>query len=161
MKLLLSDLNYSKMLGVTFGNNCKLNGIPNWGSEPYLISIGNKVEISFGCSFITHDGSTWLFRDKDMYKDVIRFGKIEIGDNCFIGANSTILPGTIIKSNSIVAAGSVVTKNIPSGEIWGGNPAKFICTVDEFAEKCLKENPSYNKKAFNKNKMNEVIRIYK
>ena len=47
-------------------------------------------------------------------------------DNLFIGAHSTILKGVTVGENSIVGAGSVVTKNIPANQIWGGNPAKFI-----------------------------------
>lgn len=59
-----------------------------------------------------------------MYKQYI--GNIEIFDNCFIGANSTIMYNVKIGPNAIVAAGSVVTKDVPEGSIVGGNPAKII-----------------------------------
>ena len=49
-----------------------------------------------------------------------------IGEDVFIGANSTILKGVTIGDRSIVASGSVVTKSIPSDQLWGGNPAKKI-----------------------------------
>lgn len=52
--------------------------------------------------------------------------KVELQDNCFIGANTIICSPVIIGKNAIVGAGSVVTKNIPDNEIWAGNPAKFI-----------------------------------
>lgn len=56
----------------------------------------------------------------------MKFGRIEIGENCFIGANSTIMPNVRIDNNSVVAACSCVTKDIPGGEVWGGVPAKRI-----------------------------------
>lgn len=80
------------------------------GSEPWLIQLGNHTEISFDCAFITHDGSTWVFREEQRYSKVLRFGKIVIGNNCFIGARSTILPGVVIGDNCIIGAGSLVTK---------------------------------------------------
>lgn len=49
-----------------------------------------------------------------------------IGDHVFIGAHSTILKGVTIGPRSIIGAASVVTKDVPGDEIWGGNPAKFI-----------------------------------
>lgn len=116
----INPLKFAKEIGVTIGEKCKLNDVPSWGSEPWLIKIGNHVEISFGVTFITHDGATWVFRDKEKYKDVIKYGKIVIGNNCFIGANSTILPGVEIGDNSIVGSCSLVNKKIPSGEVWGG-----------------------------------------
>ena len=61
-----------------------------------------------------------VFRDQDEYKGTLKFGRIRIGNNCFIGARSTILPGVTIGDNSIVAVGAVVNKSIPSGEVWGG-----------------------------------------
>lgn len=53
-----------------------------------------------------------------------------ISENAFIGAHSTILKGVTIGTNSIVGACSVVTKDIPSNEVWAGNPARFIRTVN-------------------------------
>ena len=115
-----NPIKYAKKIGVCMGERCRLNGSPDWGSEPWLIQIGEHTEISFDCAFITHDGATWVFREEQRYNKVLRFGKIVIGDNCFIGARSTILPGITIGDNSIIGAGSLVTKSIPSGEIWGG-----------------------------------------
>lgn len=115
-----NPIKYAKRIGVKIGNNCKLNGSPNWGSEPYLISLGDHTEVSFDCAFITHDGATWGFRNQERYKGVIRFGRIRVGDNVFIGARSVILPGVTIGDNSIIAAGAVVNKSIPANEVWGG-----------------------------------------
>ena len=115
-----NPIKHAKRIGVKIGNNCKLNGSPNWGSEPYLISLGDHTEVSFDCAFITHDGATWGFRNQERYKGVIRFGRIRVGDNVFIGARSVILPGVTIGDYSIIAAGAVVNKSIPANEVWGG-----------------------------------------
>ena len=115
-----NPIKYAQKIGVSLGKQCRLNGSPEWGSEPWLIQLGDHTEISFDCAFITHDGSTWVFREEQRYSKVLRFGKIVIGNNCFIGARSTILPGVVIGDDCIVGAGSLVTKNIPAGEIWGG-----------------------------------------
>lgn len=141
------------------GERCRLNGSPDWGSEPWLIQIGEHTEISFDCAFITHDGATWVFREEQRYNKVLRFGKIVIGDNCFIGARSTILPGITIGDNSIIGAGSLVTKSIPSGEIWGGVPAKYIGKTADFAEKCLKESLQYDEEKFRTNRRKEIQRM--
>lgn len=115
-----NPIKFARRIGVTVGEDCRLIGSPNWGSEPWIISLGNHTEISSGCTFITHDGSTWTFREQERYKRVVRFGEIRVGDNCFVGANSTILPGVHIGDNCIIGACSLVTKNVPNGEVWGG-----------------------------------------
>lgn len=113
--------------------------------------------ISFECAFVTHDGSTWVFREQEKYKKVKRFGRITIGNNCFIGCRSTILPGVTIGDNAIIGAGSLVTKSVPEGEVWGGVPAKYITTVDEFADKCLDQMPDYDPDEYANNR-EEVIK---
>ncbi len=154
-----SPIKYARKIGVSIGDNCKLNGSPDWGSEPWLISLGNHSEVSFDCAFVTHDGATWVFRQEERYKDIIKFGRIKIGDDCFIGARSTILPGVTIGNRSIVATGAVVTKSIPSGEVWGGVPARFIMTVDEYAAKCLKNTPKYDSVRLQTHKKDETLKI--
>ena len=95
-------------------------------TESYLIKIGNNVTISNGVSFITHDNSI----SKVLLNVSDLFGRIEIGDNCFIGAHSIIMPGVTLANNTIVAAGSVVTKSVmEDGCIIGGNPAVKIGTI--------------------------------
>lgn len=115
---------FAKWLGVKIGDNSLIISHPNWGSEPYLIQIGSHTEISFDVTFLTHDGGTWVFRNNPDYTGIMKFGKIIIGDNCFIGCKSIIMPSVIIGDNCVVAAGSVVTKSIPSNQVWGG-PCKI------------------------------------
>jgi tetrahydrodipicolinate N-succinyltransferase len=68
-------------------------------------------------------------------KSLDAVGKIDIRDNVFIGYNAVILPNVTIGPNAIVAAGSIVTKDVPPGTIVGGNPAKVIGSVEEYVAK--------------------------
>ncbi len=130
--------------GVKIGDNVKLIDEINWGNEPWFIEIGNDVMLSFDITFLTHDGCIWAYQPyfKDFSK-ISKFGKIKIGNGCFIGCKTTIMPNVTIGDNCITAACSVVTKNIPDGEVWGGVPAKFICKTQELATKI--ENNSQTK----------------
>ncbi|MCA8987873.1 MAG: hypothetical protein KDA78_09550, partial [Planctomycetaceae bacterium] len=83
---------YARSLGVRLGKQCRLIGVNSrtFGSEPYLISLGDHVEITDGVRFITHDGAVWVGRDAHPQLDVIK--PIQIGNNVFIGMNSILLP---------------------------------------------------------------------
>ncbi|GAB2795867.1 hypothetical protein GCM10027275_46460 [Rhabdobacter roseus] len=130
---------YARFCGVQIGNNCRIY-IKDFGTEPFLITIGNKVTIASGVRLITHDGSTWLFNDVKGRR--YHYRRISIGDNVFIGMNSIILPGVKIENNVIVGAGSVVTKSIPSGFVVGGNPAKIIMKYQDYEDKVILNYPS-------------------
>lgn len=133
----LSPKNYAKTIGVKFGEKCRIVS-KNFGSEPFLIEIGNHVHITRGVSFVTHDGGAWIFRNK--IKDLDVFGKIKVGNNTYIGNNSIILPGVTIGDNCIIGANSVVTKSIPDNIIIAGNPAKFINYIDNYKDKMMPLN---------------------
>lgn len=110
---------------MTIGENCEIYKSANFGSEPYLISLGNHVRVNSGVTFVTHDGGYWVLRDPcagfgDKYKNADRFGKINVQDNVHIGTNAIIMPGVEIGKNSIIACGAVVTHNVPPNSIWGG-----------------------------------------
>ena len=68
------------------------------------------------------------------------FGKVTIGNYVYIGAGAQIMPGVTVGNNVLIAAGSIVTKSIPSNVVVGGNPARIICTIDEY----IKKNKKYN-----------------
>ena len=138
--------------GLKAGKNITVMSNCNFGSEPYLITLHDDVRISFNVSFITHDGGTWAFRDQEKYKSVIKYGKIEVGERTFIGANSTIMPGVTIGKRCVIGAGSVVTKDVPDGMVVCGVPAKVVMTTEEYAEKCLAGTPEYNEDAYMQNK---------
>lgn len=151
----------ARAMGVEVGENTRFISMPSFGSEPYLISIGDHVTIASQVAFVPHDGATWCFRNEERYKNVLRCAPIKVGNNCFIGFRSTILCGVNIGDNSIVGACSLVTKDIPSNEVWGGVPAHFICTLDEYKEKCLRNTPPYDPESMKKDKKAELLRIYK
>lgn len=121
--------------GLILGKDVRIMGIPRFGTEAYLISIGNHVTISTDVAFITHDGATWVFRHRPEYFGLQRFGRIDIEDNCFIGARSTLLPGIRIGPNSVVAAGSIVTRSVPPNTVVAGVPARPLFTTDEFIQR--------------------------
>jgi len=121
--------------GLKMGRDVRIVGRPDFGNEPYLITIGDHVTVSTHVEFVTHDGATWVFRDQPEYLGLQRFGPIEIGDNCFIGTRSVILPGVRIGDNCVVGAGSVVTRSVPANTVVAGAPARTICTYDEYVQR--------------------------
>ena len=100
--------------------------------EPYLVEIGDDVTIAAGTALLTHDNSV-IKCDLDATD---YFGRIVIGDHCFIGVKSILLPGVVLGERTIVGAGSVVTKSFPQGNVViAGNPAKVICSAEDFRNK--------------------------
>lgn len=123
--------NYFRKRGAVIGSRTHIYTDIS-SAEPFLIQIGNDVTISSNVSLITHDASVKKYIEGKT--DV--FGRIYIGNNCFIGMNTTILPGVTLADNCIVAAGSVVTKSVTEpGTVVGGNPARIIGNVDLLRKK--------------------------
>ena len=115
------------------------------GTEPYLISIHDNVNVASSVAFITHDVSCYNITRYLNYDGILdKVGAIELWDNCMIGAHAILMPGCSVGKNSIIAAGSIVTKHVPDNEVWGGNPAKFIMTVDEYAKKLKTNSENYS-----------------
>ena len=124
-------LSFYRRHGVKLGTGCLIcsNLLTR---EPFLVEIGNNVTVSTNVTFCTHDNCIKLLYPGK--SDL--FGRIVVGDDCFIGENATILYGVTIAPRTIVAAGAVVTKTVTeSGTVIGGNPAKKIGTWERFAEK--------------------------
>lgn len=124
--------------GGKIGKNCIVYSNVEFGSKPYLISIGDNVRITNGVRFVTHDGGLWVLRNLGM-KNADVFGRIEIGNNVHIGWNVIIMPGVSIGSNCVIGCGAVVTKDIPDNSVAVGVPAKVIETIDEYMEKAKKK----------------------
>lgn len=125
--------NYFRKKGVEIGENCNITS-NICTSESYLISVGNNTTISTEVLLITHDASIGKIYGKEVASDLV--GEIKIGNNCFIGARSTILYGVTLSDNIIVAAGSVVTKSFKENNIIiGGNPARIISHWNDFKGK--------------------------
>lgn len=124
---------YAKYVGVNFGNNCDLL-TSNWGTEPFLIELGDNVTITSGVRILTHDGSTRLVIDGSGNR-YYKYSKVKIGDNVFVGINSIILPGVEIGSNVIIGAGSIVTSDISDNSVVAGSPARVISSFSKFSDK--------------------------
>lgn len=106
------------------------------GNDFSLISIGKNTTISADVVFLTHDYSISKGLKMIGAPESGRFLKpIRVGSNCFIGMRSMLLPGTSIGDNVIVGAGAIVKGKIPDGVVVAGNPAKVVCTTQEWAEK--------------------------
>lgn len=119
---------------IKIGEFCEIYEDVSFGSEPYLITIGNKVRISKGVKLTTHDGGMWVVRNKLKNEGLGKFGTIVIGNNVHIGINTIIMPNVEIGNDVIIGAGSVVTNNVPSNSVYAGVPAKKIKTLDEYME---------------------------
>ncbi|MDA2519256.1 acyltransferase [Bacillus cereus] len=127
---------YLKSNGILkIGTGCEIYNNVSFGSEPYLVQLGDKVRITAGVRFVTHDGGLWVIRNLGWSPNADKMDKIIVGDNVFIGFNSIIMPGVTIGSNVVIGAGSVVSKDVPDNTIVAGVPAKKICTIDEYYEK--------------------------
>jgi len=130
----ISHVGYAKKVGVNMGHNIHIYGSPfsMFGSEPWCVTLGNNVHITHEVSFVTHDGGTLLFRDQIPDLEITK--PIKVGNNVYIGIKSIILPGIQIGDNCIIAAGSVVSKNVPDNSVVGGVPARYIKSTDEYLE---------------------------
>jgi acetyltransferase-like isoleucine patch superfamily enzyme len=112
---------------ISIGNNVGMSNVSIWAK--IKIEIGNNVKI--GADTIVADSdmhSLDYMQRRSLNEDVFNAKKkaIKIGNDVFIGTRSIICKGVQIGDRAIVGAGSVVACNIPSDEIWGGNPVKFI-----------------------------------
>lgn len=116
--------------GMNVGNNfTRLNGVILDPDHCWLINIGDNVTLAPRVHILCHDASTKHFLN------YTKIGKVIIGNNVFVGADTVILPNVKIGDNVIIGANSTVTSNIPSGVIAVGSPAKVLCSVDEYVAK--------------------------
>lgn len=129
---------YSKYYNVKIGKNVRFTGRPNFGSEPFLIEIGDNVTITDNVSFFTHDGGLWVLRNE--LPDLNYFGRIIIGNNVFIGAGSKIRYDVKIGNNVVIGLGLVVTRSIPDNSVAVGNPARVVSTIEEYKKRSLAKN---------------------
>lgn len=135
--------------GKNFVNYSARGGIDHrW---PFLITVGDDVVFSADVRILAHDAST----NKTGARSKV--GIVSIGNNVFIGYGSTVLCNTRIGDNVIVGAGSVVTKDVPSNSVVAGNPARVICSFDEFKEKNLRARNSGEHPIFNKHEWDQWI----
>jgi acetyltransferase-like isoleucine patch superfamily enzyme len=125
---------YFRRQGAQIGEGVEIFGASlfTFGSEPYLVSIGNHVTISHDVDFITHDGGLRIARAK--YPNAYLYRRIQVADHCFLGAHSVLLPGATIGAGSVIGSGSIVTGEIPSGVVAIGAPAKPVKSVADYVQ---------------------------
>lgn len=121
-----------------------------FGSEPYLIELGNNVRITNGVRFVTHDGGLWVLRNLGRIDVSIgKFGKIKVGSNTHIGWNAIIMPGVTIGKNCIIGCGAVVTKDIPDNSVAAGVPAKVIESIEDYYTKVMASHDTIDSSNYN------------
>jgi hypothetical protein len=102
-------------------------------TDPKYVRLGNNVRLT-GCTLFGHDGSVNMI-NRAFGLNLDQVGKVDIHDNVFVGHGSIILTGVSIGPNAIVAAGSVVSKDVPENSVVGGVPAKIICSLEDMVER--------------------------
>jgi acetyltransferase-like isoleucine patch superfamily enzyme len=125
---------YFRSQGAEIGAGVEIFGASlfTFGSEPYLVSIGNQVTISHCVDFITHDGGLRVARTQ--YPNAYLYERINIADYCFLGAHCILLPGARVGAGSVIGSGSIVSGEIPAGVVAIGAPARPIKTVEEYVK---------------------------
>jgi acetyltransferase-like isoleucine patch superfamily enzyme len=129
--------------GLKVGKNVRFVEVPEFGTEPFLIEIGDETTFSNNVRLINHDGGYNALHFFEKYQDVRAFGRIKIGKQCLIGADSIIMLGVQMGDNCVLGAGSILTSSMPDGTVYAGVPARFICTIEEYGDKALKNNTIY------------------
>lgn len=132
-------IRYLRKIGMNIGDDCTIYAPRKTVIDeqyPWMISIGNHVRITEGVILLTHDYSWSVLKRYGELSEkgaiLGAAGKIEIGNNVFIGMNTIVLRGTKIGNNVIVGAGSVVSKDCESNWVYAGNPARKIMPVSDF-----------------------------
>lgn len=135
----LYPIKYARIMGVNMDvKSLFIYGIVEWGSEPWLITLGKNVHITDGVKFITHDGGTLIFRKYIPDLEITK--SITVGNDVYIGNNVIILPGVKIGNEVVIGAGAIVTKDVPDNCIVAGVPARIIKSTNEYLNKLKKES---------------------
>ena len=127
--------------GLKVGANFqRLHGVILDPDHCWLIEIGDNVTMAPRVHILCHDASTKAFLD------YTKIGRVTIGNNVFIGAESVVLPGVTIGNNVVIGANSTVTHDIPDNSVAVGSPARVLCTLEEYLNKEKKrmtDSPCY------------------
>jgi hypothetical protein len=124
---------FHRRRGVTIGERVEVigGGPHTFGSEPYLVTIGDDVTISHDVDFITHDGGLRVVRDR--WPGACLYAPISVGQRVFIGAHAVLMPGVTVGDGAVIGVMSVVTKDVPPGTVVAGVPARPVRSVEEYA----------------------------
>jgi acetyltransferase-like isoleucine patch superfamily enzyme len=117
---------YLRSRGISIGKDCFIS----WGAKldtcAGTIIIGDRCEITYGSIILSHDATD---RKIDRRRGGVR--TVRLGNDVFIGVNSVVLGNVTIGDNSIIGAGSIVTRDVPANVVVAGNPARIIRTLGE------------------------------
>lgn len=117
-------------MGMKVGNDFgRLNGVILDPSHCWLIEIGDNVTLAPRVHILCHDASTKKFLN------YTKIGRVTIGNNVFVGADTVVLPGVTIGSNVIIGANSTVTHDVPDNTVVAGSPARVLCSLEEYLDK--------------------------
>ncbi len=144
-------VDYLRSIGILCGDNINIFCPKDTHidtNNPYLLEIGNNVNMTGPVTILTHDYSTSVLNRIDS-KIYGKSKKTVIGNNVFLGWGCTVLAGTVIEDNVIVGAGSVVSGIIDENSVYAGNPARKIMTIEEYRDK------------ISRNQMNDAYCLYK
>ena len=161
-----NPVGYWRSMGVQIGDKAEIYRSVSFGSEPYLITLGNHVRVNEHVTFVTHDGGVWVLRGlpsafylNPQIREIDLFGRITVGDNVHIGNNAIIMPGVTIGSNCVIGCGAIVTRDIPDNSIAVGIPARVIENIDVYFKKHEKEF-DYTKGMNQKKKQEYLLKKY-
>ena len=129
--------------GMKVGQNFeRLNNVLIDDSHAWLIEIGDNVTLAPRVHILAHDASTKKFLG------YTKIGRVTIGNNVFVGAETVVLPGVTIGNNVVIGANSTVTHDIPDNTVAVGSPARVLCSLEAYLDKEKKrmdQNPVYGK----------------
>lgn len=164
---LLNDLKYrlrgemstEKLIeqGMKVGRNFeRLNNVLIDDSHAWLIEIGDDVTLAPRVHILAHDASTKKFLG------YTKIGRVTIGNNVFVGAETVILPGVTIGNHVVIGANSTVTHDIPDNTVVAGSPARVLCSLEAYLEKekaRMQTNPVYGEEYTLRGNISKELRL--
>lgn len=129
---------YLRRIGFRHGAGCRFirPTRATFGAEPYMVRLGDRVTVTEGVRFITHDGGVAVLRGR--YPELDLLGPIAVGSNVFLGMNTLVLPGAAVGDDCVIGAGSVVTGALPPRGVYAGVPARRLKDLDEYEAQALR-----------------------
>ncbi len=134
---------HARSIGVAVGDGAIIYPSVQFGSEPWLVSVGRDTWLTAGVEFVTHDHAVVVGRNPrygvPADQPLNRFARVVVGDGCFVGIHALLLPGVTVGDDCIVGAASVVTRDVPSGSVVAGNPARVLGTTEDYVRRAVGE----------------------
>lgn len=141
-----SKRKYLRNKGAVIGETTRLMcGTSAFGTEPFLITVGERCLITDGVKIFTHDGGVSVLNNLKYFGDkrMDKMAPVKIGNNVYIGNNALIMPGVTIGDNCIIGAGTIVSKDIPDNSVAVGVPARVVKTIDQYRQSAEEKNVFY------------------